>query len=159
MKPLTQRVRFDFFLGPPNGLSFFGPVVGIGRFGLSNWSVRSGHWRGLRLPLGQVAVAQKTSTKMEPWQVETWTNTCGLPLLVNFEPHPSGFRPQCEPKERCRLRLIELRTTLRRQLFSGSHYFSFFLVADPLKWSFQNRVPCFFPGSLNNGGLDRELSH
>ena len=24
-----------------------------------------------------------------PWQVETWTKTCGLPLLFHFEPHPN----------------------------------------------------------------------
>ena len=28
-----------------------------------------------------MAVAQKTGTKMEPWQVETWTKICGLPLM------------------------------------------------------------------------------
>ena len=26
------------------------------------------------------------SWRQEPWQVETWTNTCGLPLLFSFEP-------------------------------------------------------------------------
>ena len=36
-----------------------------------------------------MAEAQKTGTTMEPWKVETWTKTCGLPLLLNFEPHRS----------------------------------------------------------------------
>ena len=38
-------------------------------------------WLGTNL-----AAAQKTSTKMEPWQAETWTKTSGLPILFNFEP-------------------------------------------------------------------------
>ena len=29
--------------------------------------------------VAQMAVAQKTGTKMEPWQVETWTKTCATP--------------------------------------------------------------------------------
>ena len=27
----------------------------------------------------QMAVAQKTGTKMEPWEVEKWTKTCATP--------------------------------------------------------------------------------
>ena len=34
-----------------------------------------------------LAVAQKPGTKMEPWQVETWTKTCVTPPVI-FEPHP-----------------------------------------------------------------------
>ena len=38
-----------------------------------------------------MALAPKTGTKMEPWQVETSTTTRGLPLLFNFEPQPNVF--------------------------------------------------------------------
>ena len=31
---------------------------------------------------------KKTGTEMELWYVETWTKSCGLPLLFDFEPHP-----------------------------------------------------------------------
>ena len=34
-----------------------------------------------------MAVAQRTGTNMEPW-VETWTKTCVMPLLFDFEPRP-----------------------------------------------------------------------
>ena len=40
------------------------------------------------MPSNHLAVAKKNGTKMEPWQVDPWTKTCGLPLLVDFEPHP-----------------------------------------------------------------------
>ena len=37
---------------------------------------------------------KKPVPKMEPWQVETWTNTCGLPLRsFNFEPQPLLVQP------------------------------------------------------------------
>ena len=36
--------------------------------------------------LGLWLCLKKSGTKMDPWQVETWTKTCGLVLLVNFEP-------------------------------------------------------------------------
>ena len=32
-----------------------------------------------------------------PWEVDTWTKTCGLPLLVNFEPHPFHRDARCLP--------------------------------------------------------------
>ena len=40
-----------------------------------------------------LAVAQKTGANMEPWrpwEVERKAKTCGLPLLLDFEPHPSS---------------------------------------------------------------------
>ena len=54
-----------------------------------------------RFPLGAVVGGRGThlglsigcGTKLEPWQVETWTETCGLPLLFIFEPRPFKHRP------------------------------------------------------------------
>ena len=44
-----------------------------------------------------MAAARKTGTKMDAWSVETWTNTCGLPLLFHVEPHPThAALPPCE---------------------------------------------------------------
>ena len=40
-----------------------------------------------------MGVAPKTGTKMEPWQVETWTKTC-VSLLLNFEPHPNSSQKE-----------------------------------------------------------------
>ena len=61
-----------------------------GRNPLGKWVTK---WRDPVHSLGArktkehiLAVAQKTGTKMEPCSVETWSKTCGLPLLFNFEP-------------------------------------------------------------------------
>ena len=47
---------------------------------------------------------KKPVPKMEPWQVEIWTKTCGLPLLFNFEPHPSpaAMMAVAHPRDPCR---------------------------------------------------------
>ena len=46
-----------------------------------------------------MAVAQKTGTKMEPWQVETWTKTCVTPPpLFNFEPRPNEEKHQLKAR-------------------------------------------------------------
>ena len=48
----------------------------------------------------KMAVAQKIPEFQHGLrQVETWTTTCGLPLLLNFEPHPNGSDRACFPSD------------------------------------------------------------
>ena len=42
-----------------------------------------------RIP--QIGGSKIGSPKMEPWEVETWTKTCGtVPWWINFDPYPNG---------------------------------------------------------------------
>ena len=53
------------------------------------FKTRPGSLKDQGTPPALHMAAQKTGTQSGlPWQVETWTKTCSLPLLFSFEPEP-----------------------------------------------------------------------
>ena len=92
----------------------------------------------------------KTGTNME---LETWTKTCGLPLLFNLEPHPlvclpvAGKTACCQPKIfKQNLRLGLFRGKVRRSggctgVLRARKLAMSFNVEPPQKWLVEMKPP------------------